>query len=533
MQNQVIVSKSGQTIGVHALAPATTIGRRQGSTIQIEDPGLSRLHAVVQSVGSGWQLVDKNSTNGTFLNGARLAPDAPADLRSGDIAELGDFRFQFQLATSAIPVTAVPASVALDADSEPPPPASPLLAHLLDARSRIPLWSEGTTTCRVADILNETHDTKTFRLVGKTPVLFSFKPGQFVTLRLDIDGKDVKRSYSISSSPSRPHALDLTIKRVPGGLVSNWMCDNVKLGDEIEIRGPAGKFSCFNYPSQKMLFVGAGSGITPVMSMLRWIVDTVADVDVLMLVSARSPQDIIFRRELEWITSRHSGVRVIVTVTGRWTGVEAWTGLTGRCDARMLKLLVPDLNDRHVFMCGPGVFMDAVKEALRQIEYPMAQLHSESFGEARVAKGEEVKPRDVPKHAAPLLRTPDPVATGAQGATSPGAPNVTGAGVATPIAALSVAAPPPSVATAAFQVRFLKAGKLITTGGDSNVLDLAEANGVEIDYACRTGSCGSCKVLCKSGTCELDENELSDADKKKGFIYACVARPTSDVEIEA
>jgi ferredoxin-NADP reductase/ferredoxin len=330
---------------------------------------------------------------------------------------------------------------------------------------------------------------------------------------------------------------------VPGGLVSNWMCDNLKLGDELDVRGPAGKFSCFNYPSQKMLFIGAGSGITPVMSMLRWIVDTVADVDVLMLVSARSPQDVIFRKELEWITSRHSGIRVVVTVTGKWTGVESWTGLTGRCDARMLKWLVPDLNDRHVFMCGPGVFMDAVKDALRQIEYPLAQLHSESFGEARVVKGEDVKPRDVPKPGAPMLRTPDPVP--AQSVSLSGvAPSIAATPVgAMPIAALSVAAPMAPVAPAApsasevaapaFQVRFSKAGKLVATGGESNVLDLAEANGIEIDYACRAGSCGSCKVLCKKGTCEMDENELSDGEKKQGFIYACVARPTSDVEIEA
>jgi ferredoxin-NADP reductase len=346
-------------------------------------------------------------------------------------------------------------------------------------------------------------------MVGETPVLFSFKPGQFVTLRLNIDGKDVRRSYSISSSPSRPHCLELTIKRVPGGLVSNWMCDRVKLGDVIGMKGPSGKFSCFNFPSRKMLFIGAGSGITPVMSMLRWIVDTAADVDAFLFVSARTPKDVIFKNELEWMSSRHSGIRVAMTMTNRWTGGETWTGLTGRCDASMLKLLVPDLHERHAFMCGPGPFMEAVKDCLRSIEFPIAQLHLESFGEARVVKGEKVQPRDVPKHVA--------------------VPSF-----AEPAAAVAVAAPAPSKSTAAFTVAFSKAAKSVKTDGEASLLDLAEANGIEINYGCRSGSCGDCKVQVSKGSVDYGEHcEITDDEKKKGLVYACIARPLSDLEVVA
>lgn len=112
---------------------------------------------------------------------------------------------------------------------------------------------------KVADIIDETDDVKTYRFLGEMPLLFSYKPGQFVTFLLDIDGEKVQRSYSMSSSPSRPHTLETTIKRVPGGLVSNWFCDNVKLGDVLTIKGPSGKFTCFNYPSNKMLLIGAGA----------------------------------------------------------------------------------------------------------------------------------------------------------------------------------------------------------------------------------------------------------------------------------
>ena len=134
----------------------------------------------------------------------------------------------------------------------------------------------------------------------------------------------------MSSSPSRPHLLEVTIKRMPGGLVSNWFCDHVKLGDVLTVKGPAGKFTCFNYPSNKMLFIGAGSGITPILSMSRWIADTASDVDVKLLASFKSPQDIIFRKEFEMLSARSSGFQVGITVTSGWHGTDFWTGFNGR-----------------------------------------------------------------------------------------------------------------------------------------------------------------------------------------------------------
>jgi ferredoxin-NADP reductase len=196
----------------------------------------------------------------------------------------------------------------------PPPRSCPLLSNLIEDRGLQKVWSEGTINLKVRDIIEETHDCKTFRLVGEEPLLFSYKPGQFVTFILAIDGREVRRSYSMSSSPSRPHMLEVTVKRMPGGLVSNWFCDHVKLGDVLTVKGPTGKFTCFNYPSNKMLFIGAGCGITPILSMSRWIADTASDVDVKLLASFKSPQDIIFRKEFEMLSARSSGFQVAITV---------------------------------------------------------------------------------------------------------------------------------------------------------------------------------------------------------------------------
>jgi len=527
-QDAVLVLRDGQKVKEIPLAAGMVFGRSATASVQLEDPTLSRVHAVLQKDGDRWFLVDKSS-NGTWLDGAKLEIDRPAQLRPDSTASLGAFQLKFRLATRAAVEGAtrrgaVPS--AAPAPAEPPPSASPLLEHLVDKQREIPIWKEGTVQLRVADIIEETHDTKTFRLVGLTPVLFSFKPGQFVTLKLPIGGKEVSRSYSISSSPSRPHCLELTVKRVPGGLVSNWLCDNVKLGDTLVARGPAGKFSCFNFPSKKVLFIGGGSGITPVMSMLRWIVDTAADVDAYLFVSAKSPRDIIFRNELNWMSSRHSGIKVGITCTSRCTGADSWIGLTGRADASMLKLLVPDLFERHIFMCGPEPFMEAVTKCLREIDFPIGNLHTESFGKVRVAPGTEQKPRDVPK----LAVAPAP----APALDEEAAPPLAAAPAAPAPVPAAPAVPAPAAAAKGHKVTFLKSGKVVETAGDSPLLDLAEANGVEIGYQCRSGSCGECKVLCKGGGVSMDEHcAISDDDKAQGWIWACCSQPTADCQLDA
>jgi ferredoxin-NADP reductase len=500
-QDTVVVYREDEIIEKVVLHHDMMIGRAAGADLQLEDPNLSRIHAMLQTDAGRWFLVDLNSLNGTVLNGRKIVAMQPAQIVSGNIAEFGNYKLSFHLVsqpeatTLATPQPVMPAV-------ESPPAASPLLENVLERHCAIPLWTEGDIQLKVADIIEETDDVKTFRLVGPSPVLFSFKPGQFVTIKPVIHDKEVRRSYTISSSPSRPHCLEITIKRTPGGLVSNWMHDHVKLGDLLSVHGPSGMFSCFNYPSRKMLFIGAGSGITPVMSMLRWIVDTAADVDAHLLVSAKSPRDIIFRNELNWMSSRHSGIRVGVTCTSRVTGADSWTGLTGRCDEKMLKLFTPDLLERHIFMCGPPPFMEAVKETLRLLGFPLANLHTESFGGGRVAKGEKVEARDVPKPSAPAIQ--------------------------------AVESPPVDLPKAAgFQVNFIRSAKSVSTDGEASLLELAEANGVEIDYACRSGVCGTCKTKLNKGKVEMSENELSDEEKAEGFIYPCVSKPVSDVEIDA
>jgi ferredoxin-NADP reductase len=338
----------------------------------------------------------------------------------------------------------------------------------------------------VADIIEETADAKTFRLVGEKPLLFSYRPGQFVTLLLTIDGEYIERSYSISSSPSRPHVLELTVKRVPGGRVSNWLCDRVMLGERLTIKGPAGKFSCFDCPASKMLFIGAGSGITPLMSMSRWIADTSADVDVKFLASFKSPADIIFRKELELISARHACFRVAVTLTSTWPGrTESWTGFTGRFDKSMIHALVPDLDKRHVFLCGPEPFAAEVRRILQELGFDQAKLHSESFGSSRVAGGGK--------------RVPKPLA----------------------------------LSEPRHRVHFIKSDRTVETDETVTLLELAEAHGIEMEYACRSGSCAECEVSFTGTVSEKPEFEKNRRRKENGIAFTCCSVALSDLEVEA
>ncbi len=319
---------------------------------------------------------------------------------------------------------------------------------------------------------------------GEEPLLFYYKPGQFVTFILKIANQEINRSYSMSSSPSRPHLLEVTVKRMPGGLVSNWFCDHVKLGDVLTAKGPAGKFTCFNYPAKKMLFIGAGSGITPILSMSRWIADTAANVDVKLLASFKSPADIIFRKEFEMLSARNRSFDIGITVTSGSHGTDFWAGLTGRINDHMLNMFVPDIHERDIFLCGPKPFADNIKKLLRDMAYDMSRFHTESFSSGRSAQ----ESGDIAKSL--------------------------------------------QLKGALHKITFTRSGKTVDTDENVTLLELAEAHGIEIDYSCRSGTCGECEVKCKgkvnvSPFCEIDAKT-----RNAGFVYACSSTALSDLELD-
>ncbi len=384
----------------------------------------------------------------------------------------------------AHPAPRVSADTALPyrpSDAVSVPSTEPVDTTLIDPKAELPIWQGEAAPLYITDIIKETNDVYTFRFQGDPLCRFVYWPGQYCTLILNIDGKKVRRSYTISSPPTRPYVLEITVKRVSGGLVSNWLADNLKVGDRIVVDGPRGKFCLVpGKIPRKILFLAAGSGITPLMSMARWLCDVSADVDIRFFNSARSPQDIIFHHELIMLTSRYKIFEPAVVTSTRGSG-SGWLGMSGRINTKLLELIAPDLHERHVYLCGPQGFMDAARGLLSELDFDLNHLHAESFGAARTAR-------------------PEPVETPSDGA---------------------------------IRVSFSESGKEVVTDNKTFLLDLAESQDIDVDYTCRSGNCGDCKVRLVDGEVNMAcEDGLSSEDKADGYVLSCVATPITDCQLE-
>ncbi len=453
------------------------IGSHNLADIVLESPKISPFHAKISCINGEYQIEDLGSEHGTYLNGKKLISNEVQALFGGSSINIMAFRIRFE---------------SQDQQSLKTSPVS------LDLVQTAPLWQKGITELQVTNIIDETYNVKTFRLVGVSPLLFSYLPGQYVTLLLNIEGKEVQRSYSMSSSPSRPHTLDFTVKRLPGGLVSNWLCDNIKLGDKIKVKGPIGRFSCLKKSSRKVLFIGAGSGVTPLMSMSRWLFDTASNIDAKVLFSFRHHKDIIYRKELEMMADSAKAMDFAITLTGSYGKNNNWKDFSGRIDRVMLESFAKDLNDRDVFLCGPEAFMKGVKSLLEAMNYPMQRLHCESFN----CTPNQPITKPEPQTCGPKVKADTTLLTTKEGVLH--------------------------------TITFAKSNKVVHTDESTNLLQLAEAQGIEIDYDCKTGSCGECMVKCLSGQVEMNADcEIDNHEREQGLIFSCCAFARSDLVINA
>ncbi len=350
-----------------------------------------------------------------------------------------------------------------------------------------PVWDADTDEaliCRA--VRQETHDVRSFLFTARAPRLFRYLPGQFLTLDLEIDGVAVNRCYTIASAPTRPHAIAITVKRQPGGVVSPWLHAMLRPGVAIRALGPAGEFSCARHGAAKYLFLSGGSGITPLMSMARSHDDLLSEADIVFVHSARSPADIIFRAELDQMARNRAGFRV-ATICEQDSPDDPWPGLRGRLGLPMLRLIAPDFTERAVFTCGPAPYMAAVRAMLAEAGFDMARYHEESFDFAKLA-----------------------------------GPN--------PAPALALATP---ASTTGFRVEFAKSGQVVACGPGTFVLDAAEAAGLRLPSSCTQGLCGTCKSRLVSGTVDMQHaGGIRKREIEQGMILICCSKPTSDLVID-
>jgi glycine betaine catabolism B len=481
-----------------------TIGRDETCDLSLpQDHAISGFNSLISFEDGRYWIIDQHSTNGTRVNGSTIQPGqrVPLELRT---------RIEVGQTTLLIKELEQPASL------------------LATTSSTLNFWHSETLEVECVHIDLESLDTKTFWFAtpDRGPYFSYFQPGQFGLVEVTIDGNSHTRAYSISSSPSRPFNLTFTIKRKPDGLVSTYFFERMQVGDRILLKGgPQGSFTCLNPAGElinpKLLLIGAGSGMTPLVSMIRWLYDSVTpDCNVILMQSARTPFDLLFHSELSEIIARKrpEQFRYLATITGDPIGF-TWFGLRGRFDSALLQSQIPDLHEREVFCCGPNAFTNAIEAALQDLGFPMAQFHQESFGIDSTPM-ESVPSRSDSTLALPIKETtidPRPLMQERQ---AMGAVN----------GAVSLAEP--TAVTTKDRVLFMDSGESIEVVDNKTILELAEQAGVTIPYSCRVGVCNACKSKVRGEVQYKANCPLSPAEQKDGMVLTCIAKPIGTIEVE-
>lgn len=418
-----------------------------------------------------------------------------------------------------------PTGAPLDKPATPPasapekPPSGPPAALVPSKQNS---W---TGKLRVMRIFQETPNVKTFRLANPSgdSLPFVYLPGQFITVTVAPKGNRTKRAYTIASSPTQLEYCEATVKYEDHGIVSGFLHHQVHEGDLLEITAPSGKFTFTGKEAGSIVFITGGVGVTPFMSAIRYLTHRCWPGDIFLIYACKSPDKIIFREDLEYIQRRFPNVHVTLVVSD--VGGEEWKGKTRRITTELLKEVVPALETRHVHICGPKPFMDAMKGMLAEAGVPAEEIMVEAFAGA---EGPAAKPGSAPP------AQPDAAATVQPGA-KPGeaVEPTTGAPTAPTPAAPNDATPPEPPATGVL-VTFTTSGKTAPLPPTKSVLEASEDVGVNIDYVCRVGTCGACKVKLLSGDVTMEVQDALDAsDKAAHTILACQAKSTAAVSVEA
>ena len=428
--------------------------------------GLSGFHYFTMALLSAfallgaWMYVARNRRTNAVL--ATLRTGAPASPASSPAPRAG-----------ASPGPAVQAPAVASPEGAP--------------QARTPASTTGSWVgkLRVARIFPETSRVKTFRLApveGTGALPFEFEPGQFLTLSVPSEGKQVKRSYSIASSPCCHGWCDLTVKHESGGIVSGYLHEHVQEGDLLDASGPYGRFTFRGVESDSVVLLGGGVGITPLMSSIRYLTDQSWNGRIDLIYACKDLKNVIFGDELNQLARRHPNLHVTLVLSDESS--EAWTGPRGFITAELLGQ-IPEIRSRRIHLCGPPVMMDAVRSELGTLGIDPVSIHSELF-----------------------LSPPKPAPPEPGGPTGDTATAVT--------------------------CSFARSGKSTPLAVGQTVLEAAEEVGVPIEYACRQGYCGICKVKLLSGevTMAVDDS-LTPLDRSSGMILACQAKASVDISVDA
>ena len=341
----------------------------------------------------------------------------------------------------------------------------------------------------VKEIIEETPDTKTFTFWHPVHQSVSYKAGQFLTLIPVINGQKVRRSYSMSSSPNKDASIAVTVKRVPNGLVSNYLCDNVKVGDAIEVMEPMGHFVIEPNPMKERTIVlfGGGSGVTPLMSILKSVLPVEQGSKVFLVYGSRDEENIIFKKQLAELELKYEGrfkvLHVLTKPSYTWTGYK--TRINQASTVIFLKQdFAIDIAKAEYYLCGPEGMMEQVENALNLFNVPKENVHKEHFGSTGTHE---------------ILHEEDD-----------------------------------SIKDQTVTIQYEGNDYQVLVKAHETILDAALREDIDLPYSCQAGMCTACLGKCVSGKVHMDEEDgLTDKELQQGYILTCVAHPkTAGVVIE-
>ena len=323
---------------------------------------------------------------------------------------------------------------------------------------------------------------------------FAFKPGQFLTVRAQINGQDVRRSYSISSAESlltRQGELTLGIRPVEGGVFSNWAATQLKAGDSLAVMPPDGRFTVHKPRAIHRVGFAAGSGITPILSIMASTLEASGDSKFTLVYGNRRMDSVMFNEALQDLKDRYPGRLTLVHILSRQA--QEVPLLEGRIDGdkvrEIIAALLPVASMDEVFVCGPEAMIEATEKALLEAGLRADRLHTERFTSPTL----EAMPPAQRKAAVlghPAIREDGEVALTV---VLDGKPH---------------------------NLRMNK---------DEHVLDVALNAGLDLPWSCRGGVCCTCRAKVMEGSAEMTKNfTLEPWETEKGFVLSCQARPTSD-----
>ena len=341
---------------------------------------------------------------------------------------------------------------------------------------------------KVAEIVPETAEANSIRFEVPADLrdTFAFRAGQHLTLRATIDGEEVRRNYSLCTAPDEQDWM-VTVKRIAGGTFSNWVGDHLRAGDTIDVMPPHGSFTCPFDPQTKRHYVGiaGGSGITPVMSLIRTALKTEPDSRFTLFYGNRDSNSIIFLDALAGLKDRYLGRFELYHFLDQEEGdIELFNGMLdrARCEAAIAALVDSPAEVDAWFICGPGPMMDAAEGALLDRGIDRDRIHIERFTAGRPSAALAKEMAELQTRAAGTM-----MQVTIDGRTR--------------------------------KVEFTEA----------NILDSARAAGLPAPFACKAGVCATCRARVTSGKVEMAARYgLTDDEVAAGYVLTCQSVPAGD-----